>query len=152
MPASGAPLGLGPFGLGTPVAAPLPATTPPAISRYINPSTGDYQQNVDTGQLQDMPPIRQRMLLMVLTRKGTSTVLPNLGITVPPKIDQTFVRKLSSAIRSAARQMTTVERSARIDNIIIEHNITGRPDVIIEFTDLTKLNEADREESVRATL
>jgi phage baseplate assembly protein W len=145
MPASGSPVGSTPFGTSTPVNAPDPPTAGPALARYINPGTGDYELDTDVGQLASMPAVRQRMMLIGLTEHGSSATLPDLGIIVPKKIDEAFENKLRVAIMRAYRQLTDKERSVRIDGISIEDSgVMGRRTITISYTDLTTLNEADR--------
>lgn len=143
MPASGAPIGT-PFGSGTPATASAPPLPPAALSRYINPGSKDYEIDPVTKQFKKMPPVRQRMLLIMATNRGSSSVLPNLGIRRPKKIDQTFDRRMRNEIRAAYRQLTDVEKVARIDDILIDPRSGGRPIITIVYTDLTTLTEDQR--------
>lgn len=127
--------GTAPFGIGTPVAAqPLP--TGPAGSRYIGSVSGDYQVGPG-GQLAQMPPLRQRVLLAVRTVKRSATLTPGLGIKMPTKLDGKTVVNVTNAVRSALYRLTDVERVMRVDAILVQKRPGGRVDVIVSFTDLT---------------
>jgi len=67
---------------------------------------------------------------------GSSSVLPEFGIDRPEKINDQFEARVEQSIRVSARQMTDVEKVARIDAITIERR-QGRPRVTIAYTDLT---------------
>jgi len=136
MPWSGSPIGSTPFGLAAPVAAPLPATDGPALSRYINPGSGDYEIDTAKGQLRRMPITRQRVLLIAHTEFGSSTARRNLGIQRPAKMDEAFDVRIRSAVRRAFRQLTDVERAITIDQIGVKAS-GGRAAVLIEYADHT---------------
>jgi phage baseplate assembly protein W len=153
MPASGSPIGSTPFGTATPVAAPLPPTDGPALARYINPGSRDYALNGTNGQLASMPAIRQRMLLALFTEKGSSSALPWLGVSMPKKIGTSFERLVHSAVRLACAQLTDIEKVVRIDGIqILDEGVQGRRYILVSYTDLTTLNEADRNQSIEISL
>tara|TARA_R100001163_G_scaffold65402_1_gene62450 strand:+ start:340 stop:786 length:447 start_codon:yes stop_codon:yes gene_type:complete len=127
-----------PFGVGTPILAPLPADQQDQkFSRYIDPNTGDYEVYSKTGALAQMPGVRQRVLLIAKTLRGSSSVLPNMGIKLPGKIDEAFVSTVRNSIKEAFREMTDVEKSLRIDGILVNKLTTGRISVVIAYTDLT---------------
>jgi hypothetical protein len=133
---SGAPLGLTPFGFGTPVTAPEPFTAPPALSRFINSGTGQYELDSLTGQFRGMPPLRQRVLLVATMEFGSSSALRNLGIERPTKIDNTFRARMENAVKRAYYYLTDVEKIMRIDFISINKLSSGRVSVSIEYTDV----------------
>lgn len=139
-----APAGLFPAGFGVGDDAPEPPTGAWG-SRYINPSTGDYEQDPDTRQLKQMPPVRQRVLLALKTIAGSSTVRPDDGIRPPRKIDSSFDRRMDDAVRVALRQLTDVEKVARVDAVTTERvpGNSGRVTVTVEYTDLTT-GQADK--------
>lgn len=127
--------GLSPYGTGTPT----PASAPPdgdAGTRYINPSTRDYAQDTTTGQLQQMPAIRQRVLLSVLTLQRSSTVYPG-GINNPRKMGTFFETEMKRAVRETLRQLTDVEKVIRIDSIDVVRSVGSRSQTTISYTDLT---------------
>lgn len=136
---SGSPFGSTPFGLATPVAAPLPATKGPALSRYINSDTGDFELDTSTGQMRAMPALRQRVLLIAKTTWGSSAALPTLGIRRPPKMDQTFESRMRAEVRRAYRQLTDIERVMIIEGIEIQRapGAHGRAAVTLIYRDLT---------------
>lgn len=136
-----APMGSAPFGYGYGDEGVEPPDGA-AGSRYINPASGQYEQDPGTRQLKQMPALRQRVLLKLRTIKGSSTVLPNLGIVLPRKIDQTFDAKVASGLRVAFRQETDVEKIMRIDGIAVRRLNTGRVEITLSYTDLTT-GEAD---------
>lgn len=130
--------GVSPLGFGTGDDAPLPPTGAWG-SRYINPQTGDYANDPATGQLQQMPAVRQRFLLRLKERRGSSSVRPNDGIVLPTKIDDSIQSTMDDAVRLAMHQETDVEKVARIDFVRVERdsNNTGRVLTIVSFVDLT---------------
>ena len=136
---SGAPLGSTPFGFGTPVAAPLPATQGPALSRYINPGSGDYEIDATVGQFASMPALRQRVLLIMNTEVGSALAMPQLGIPRPKKIDQSYVAATRAAVRKAFYRLTDVERVMRIQDIIIGKQSSGRIGLTLVYRDLSVL-------------
>ena len=137
---SGSPVGSTPFAMAAPVAAPAAATQGPALSRYINPCSGDYQIDSYVGQLAGMPTLRQRVLLILNTEYGSSSALPTLGIRRPAKITESFVAETRAAIRQAFYRLTDVERIMQIDNIFIIKQSGGRVEITIEYRDLTVLS------------
>ena len=133
---SGAPIGSSPFGFGTPVAAPLPATQGPALSRYINPGSGDYEIDATVGQFASMPALRQRVLLIMSTEIGSCLAMPQLGISRPRKIDQSYVASTRAAVRKAFYRLTDVERVMRIQDILVEKLTNGRVGLTLVYHDL----------------
>jgi len=132
------PIGSGPFGIGTPVSGVAPPIGPPAGARYIDPGARDYTIDDSTGQYTRMPVVRQRMLIKLLTVRGSSTVLPELGLEVPRRIGPDFEARVRSMIRVAYKQETDIDKVARIDAVRIDRStITGRVTITIEYTDLT---------------
>lgn len=132
------PMGLFPLGFGVGDPAPAPPTGNWG-SRYINPSTGDYEQDPATGQLKQMPGVRQRFLIRLKTKRGSSSVQPTLGVDLPKKIDASYVRRIDNAVRVAMRQETDVEKVARITAVIPTRDPgnAGRVNVTVQFIDLT---------------
>ncbi len=127
---------IGPFGVDTPAETAEPATGSVG-SRYINPATRDYEFNESTGHLSQMPTLRQRVLLAVMTRKGSSTALPDFGISLPPKMGSTFEAEVTASVRSALIHLTDTERVMRIDSVVVEKGAGGRARVTISYTDTT---------------
>ncbi len=127
--------GLSPYGTGTPVEGEAPPTGT-AGSRYINPATRDYQQDPITKQLAQMPGVRQRVLLAVLTLANSSTVYKG-GIRQPRKMGTFFRAEMTQAVRATLRILTDVEKVIRIDSITVERGSGGRSRTTIEYTDLT---------------
>ncbi len=140
MPIS-APVGSQPFGVGTP----LVITVPPKaertrLSRFIDPFSGDYAIDEDTGHQQQMPPVRQRWLLLLRERLGSSTVRPLDGIQLPKIIDEQFDRRVIATIRGslAVQQMTQVEKVSTLDDVQVDRKETGgRVRILISYTDLS---------------
>jgi hypothetical protein len=137
MPWSGSPIGSTPFGLVTPVSAPAPATDGPALSRFINVGTGDYEIDTQRGQFRRMPITRQRVLLIAQTEFGSSSALRTLGIKRPSKMDEAFRSRIQSAFRNAYRRLTEVERAITIDRLTVTKTSLGRAHVLMEYTDHT---------------
>lgn len=134
---SGSPIGSTPFGMGTPAAAPLPPTQGPALSRYLDPGSGDFFIDETVGQFASMPSLRQRVLLIMNTELGSSTAIPTLGIPRPRKIDQTYINTTRAAIRRAFVQLTDIERVMQIQDIKVEKQAVGRIQVTLVYRDLT---------------
>jgi len=128
------PAGLGPFGLGTPAEAPE-AIEPTNGSRYINPATRDYEVDAVTGQFSQMPPTRQRVLLALTTRRDTSG-LPGFGLKMPARMGDTFEAEARAAVQLALRHMTELERSLRVNAIVVEKGALGRARLTVFYTDL----------------
>jgi len=137
---SGSPIGSTPFGMGTPVAAPLPATQGPALARYIDPGTGDFVIDADVGQFASMPMLRQRVLLVLNTVLGSSTAMPELGVPRPRKIDESYVAATKAAVRRAFYRLTDIERVMLIEDIQVERASTGRVSLTLVYRDLTVLS------------
>lgn len=128
--------GTSPFGLGVPGEAALP-TTSPAGSRYLNPATGDYQYNVVTGQLAQMPSLRQRVLITLTTEYGSIPTLPTFGFKRPMKMGDSFENEMKSAVRSALAYLTDAEKVMRIDQILVRKGRGSRSETTVIFTDMT---------------
>ena len=138
------PVGTSPFGLGQPTTTAEPPTVKVLAGlatpgcRYLDPNTRDYVHDDDSGQLAQMPTTRQRVLLALLTVKGSSTVLPNLGVRMPRKITEAFERETQHAVQSALHRLTVIERVVAVRAIKVERLAgTGRVGVTVEFVDLT---------------
>lgn len=128
--------GLSPFGYGTPTETDGPSANPWG-SRFINPSSKNLEFDSVTGQLRQMPPVRQRVLLTVLQTKGSSTTRPNEGTKRPAKMGDGFQREQEQYVREAHRQMTDVERVIRIDQVTVTRRDNQGAHTDIAFTDLT---------------
>lgn len=130
------PAGLGPFGIGTPVSAdPLPGGS--AGCRYIDPSTGDYQKDVVSLQFQQMPPLRQRVLLALKTILSSSTAVPNYGIKFPTKMGNQYEAQVRNSVQVALNQLTSIEKVMRINSITVLKGSGGRSLITVAYTDLT---------------
>lgn len=139
MPGLGtSPFSLFPLGFGSGEHAPTPPTGVWG-SRYINAQTGDYANDAVTGQLQQMPSVRQRFLLRLKEKRGSSSVRPLDGIEMPSKIDEASTRTVDDAVRLAMRQETDVEKVARIISVkpVRDEQNGGRVNVVVTFVDLT---------------
>lgn len=125
-----------PFGIGTTM--PTSAAPPDGDSgtRYINPGSRDYERDTTTGHLAQMPSKRQRVLLALLTVRGSVSVDPLRGVVLPRKMTPTFVEDMRQSVRSALHYMTDVERSITVDSIDVLKGARGRAQVTVSFTDL----------------
>jgi phage baseplate assembly protein W len=130
------PFGSGAYGLGVPGEAALP-TTSPAGSRFLNAATRDYQYNSDTGQLAQMPNLRQRVLITLTTEQGSIPTQPTFGIKRPRKMGDSFEAEMKSAVRLALQQLTDVEKVMRIDQILVRKGQDGRSETTVVYTDMT---------------
>lgn len=127
------PFGQFPFGIGSPTTTTAPATGDYG-SPYIDPAERDYEIDSDTGQLKQMPTIRQRVLLIVSSEKGSSLAEPEFGLELPPVIDGTFESGADAAIRSALAQLVDVDKVIRIDEITFAYPEPHRADITIVWT------------------
>lgn len=129
------------MGLGTPVSASDPPVGA-AGCRYINPATKDYEQDPSTGQLKQMPPVRQQVLLAITTIAKSASTLDWLGIRLPRKMGDRFQGDVEVSVRSALRHLTDAQKVIRIDRIIAERGAGGRARITVSWTDLkTKLTD-----------
>lgn len=136
MPASGSPLALTPFGVGTVATITAPPADPPTYCRYINPGSRDLEIDTSTRHFKQMPKLRQRVLLTLLTLRGSSTVLPDVGVDMPKKLGDRSEPRIRNAVYRAFYRMTTVEKVMRIDGLLISRNV-GRVTITLVYTDLT---------------
>ncbi len=127
------PFGTGPAGLSVPITANAPASGPAGV-RWINPASGDYEQDSVSGQLKQMPALRQQVLLALRTVYGSSTALPKFGVKAPRKMGDSFELEMRSAVRSALTHLTT-PGLMRIDAIKVERGLGGRARITVSFTD-----------------
>lgn len=129
------PAGIGAGGLYSPAVVGA-VSQARAGSRYLDPSTGDYSVDSETLNFKQMPPNRQRVLLAVVTKKGSAAAMPSLGIQRPGKITSKFRAELDVFVRSALIHLTDGRRPAiSIDDIMAEVVSTGRVQVVISYTD-----------------
>ena len=84
-----------------------------------------------------MPVTRQRVLLCLLTIRGSSSTLPDLGIRAPTKITESFEQDMRAAVQSALYVLTTVERVVRVNSIDVAKYPGGRALTTVNYTDLT---------------
>jgi len=131
------------MGLGVPETAPIPPEGPVGC-RYINPATKDFEVDPDTGQLKQMPPERQQVLLalMTLARSSTAPELRNFGITMPRKMGDNFQASMVSAVRTALRDLTDRQKVIRIDSVKVEKGAGGRARTTVTYT-ITRTGKPD---------
>jgi phage baseplate assembly protein W len=142
-------MGEHPFGLGSLEEAAIPAAGPTG-SRYIDAVAGNYRLDDTTGHFAQMPPLRQRVLLILATVHGSSTAAPTLGIRVPRVMGSHFEQEMKAAVRFAFRQLTDVEAVMRIDDILVQRSPTalGRAEMTLSYTDLSTGRRDDVRRSV----
>ncbi len=135
--------GTGAFGLGTPTVAPAEPTGTIG-SRWINAATRDYEIDPGTGNLKQMPSVRQQVLLAIATIEGSATSSPRFGVAVPNKMGTTFEAECKNACRSALNHLTSaVPPIIRINNMLVVKGKNSRAEITIDFTDLIT-DEDDR--------
>ena len=88
-----------------------------------------------TNQFAQMPGTRQRVLLAVMTELESSG-MAGFGIKRPPRMGPTFEAEMRAAVQSALRHMTQVERSLRLDAVLVERGRGGRARTTILYKDL----------------
>ena len=138
MPTTGDGIGTSPFGVGTPASAAAPPTDPPGMVRYINPSTRKPEISSVTGHFKTMPKTRQRVLIIMMTIRGSSSVLRDFGLGKPDKvIVDTIQAEMEREVNRAFDDMVRIEKAIRIDDVIVEPGDFGRVAVTLVYTDLT---------------
>ncbi len=128
--------GTSPLGLGTPG---LPGSAPAASngSRFLNPKTRDWEIDPATSQLAQMPATRQRVLLALLTVRGSATSAPGFGFKAPSKIGTLFEAQTRNAARTALAHLTNEESPAiEIESITVQRIATGRVLLTVTYVDL----------------
>jgi hypothetical protein len=128
--------GTGPLGLGTPVSA----SAPPAGAagcRYLNPASKDYEQDPSTGQLKQMPKVRQQVLLALTTLLGSATSLQGFGTKLPRKMGDRFQAETTVRVRAALRHLTETQKVIRLDTVTAVHGRGGRAQITVGWFDLT---------------
>lgn len=131
-------LGSTPFGAGTPLPAGDPPTGYSGLCRFIDGISGDFAIDATTGHLAGMPLLRQRVLLALVTRRGSSTVLPKFGLAYASKITESQLRLMDANARASLYQLTDVEKVMRIDSLTVEQvEGTGRVRLTLSYTDLS---------------
>ncbi|HEX5076136.1 MAG TPA: hypothetical protein VFW03_23185 [Gemmatimonadaceae bacterium] len=130
-------VGSTPFGMGTPaVGEDVP--TGPAGSRYLDPLARDYVVDPSSGQYQQMPSVRQRVLITVITMLGSSSSQPLFGVQLPQRMDERFEADARGRIRAALSQLIDIEQVMVLDGQIkVERGLGGRARFTIPFFDLT---------------
>lgn len=134
-------LGVGPLGA-MPLGVSFSSATdaPPAAStmrRWIDTATGNYVLNSETSAFEQMPAIRQRVILALGTERGSSTSNPTLGRRRPQIIGSRFEDEEKQFVRTALRQMTDVEGVIRIDRITVERGaIPNRWRTTVGYTEI----------------
>lgn len=131
-----------PFGPGTLAVATDPPYGPADLSRWVSPGTGSAELDTETGHLATMPTVRQRMLLILRTRRGSVVGMPDFGVELPTIIDEQFPRRVEMSIRASAVQLTDIERLVKIDSITVQTTALGRAQVSVSYTDLTSSESA----------
>lgn len=137
MGAGHAPAGSSPAGHGTPATA-AAGPDPSAGSRYVNPTTRDYQLNPVTGQMAQMPPTRQKVLLALMTARGSSTAKPRFGLAPPRKMGSRFVNEMRQSVRAALSHLTQESNPMiRLQRIDVKVPRGGRAIVTVVYVDLS---------------
>jgi len=131
----GSSLGVYPYGSGTPADTAESPDRRPLRARFIDPLTRDYVPGTD-GELERMPTVRQQVMLACVTRRGSSSADPGLGIVPPTFIDANAERRMDQAVRSACSHITRADRAV-ILGVRLKQTQMGRVETTIEFRDLT---------------
>lgn len=141
-----AELGLVAHGFGDPTTG---SASPSAerMSRYIDPATGTYEVDTDTGNFKRWTPVQQRVFLALKTAFGSSSVLPRWGVRMPRKITSSFAADVEQSARDALSRLTDVDRAIRILRVEVER-AGSRSRCAVYFQDLTDPGRAERFVSV----
>lgn len=135
MPTTGAPLGETPLGYGEPEEAPVPPEVS-TFSRFIDTGAGDFAMDDETRGLAQMPGVRQRVLLALKTRFGTSTVLPRFGLRWGGKLDAQAESRIKGEIRLCLKPLVE-DGSISLVSIDWEKRDLGRAVATITYFDKT---------------
>lgn len=130
------PVGMAPFGLGTPdpSGTPLAGTSG---SRYLDTTTGDYVIDAATRQFKQMPKVKQRVLLALVTEQGTAKLLTDLGRRTPAKLGDSTQNEMQTMVAHALAQLIEIERIVELGQVLVERTPGGRAVVTIPYVDLT---------------
>lgn len=129
------------YPLGSPLGTGIPATAdqrPPgaSFSRYLD-GKGQYVINAETGRYENMPPVRQRLVIALRHLMGSSTVAPD-GMRYPKIVSKRTKNELQTEVRRVSRQMTEIEKVMKLEDVIIEPTEwASRVIVTVKFEDLT---------------
>lgn len=129
--------GTGPGGLLVPATV-AASPSKSAGSRFLNPITRDYELDQSTNQFAQMPPTRQRVLLALMTKKGSATANPEFGLAVPDKIRSTFAAEVNVSARAALGHLTREDAPViSIDAITVDVPSPGRAILTVSYTDIS---------------
>ena len=106
------------------------------MCRSIDPTTRDYTVDTVTGHLSQTTPVRQRVFLRLLTLRGSSTAVPELGAAIPGKMDERFTARVVAAVHEALRQEVDVERVMAILSVEVQRS-NRRAAIHVRYQDLT---------------
>jgi hypothetical protein len=135
------PAGFYPSGYGAPVDTDE-APDAPENARYLDYLTGDYIIGSD-GEIERMPTTRQRVWLALGTLRGSSTVLPMLGVKLPGVVSRAYEIEVKQAVRTALAALIS-DGSIVVNEILVEHgNPIGRSKITVDYTD-TATEENDK--------
>lgn len=133
------PIGLTPFGLGTPEGTQAPPDTKPEGARFINYRTKDYERAAN-GELKRMPVTRHRVQMVLSTTLGSSSVLSELGIKLPDRIDSRYPQLAEQAIRKGFKRMVDRKEIRILFVRISRTDNPGRVDHVVGYMDLSTGN------------
>ena len=131
----GAPIGVYPYGSGTPAATNPPPDNGPERAAYIDPVTRDYVIG-DDGELERMPGVRQQVMLALTTRKGSAGAALNFGVQLPGRVSSDFKRVVESSVRLALSHIVSAGRML-LQAVQVELGEYGRTLVTVQYRDLT---------------
>lgn len=134
------PAGFYPSGYSSPVDV-NDAPDAPEDARFLDYLTGDYVVG-DDGEIARMPTTRQRVWLALGTLRGSSTVLPKLGVKLPGTIGRSYESEVKNEVRTALAALIA-DGSLVLNEIIVEHGTPiGRSTITVDYTDTaTKEND-----------
>jgi phage baseplate assembly protein W len=131
----GSPIGSTPFGVGTPAVSQAPPETHLRNAAFIDYRERDYVFDSE-GELERMPVTRQRVLLALATRRGSSSIMPEFGLALPARIDSSFNERAQQAVLDALSHL--VGTAIEIEEIRVDVGYpVGRVKITVSYTDLT---------------
>jgi hypothetical protein len=137
------PLGTAPYGLGTPLVAPISAGSAleddegvPQASRFIDPITRRYVFD-DNGRLTGMGATQQRVQLAFSTKRRSS-VLSTMGesITSIQDITDDLQRRVETEVASTLSRLVNEKALAILSVTITPFAASGRK-ILVRWRDLT---------------
>jgi len=136
-------MGTAPFGVGTPPAASSVPSGVTTFCRFLNPTTGEYEQDDTSLHQKQISRVMQMVLLALRTKRGSSSAAPDFGYASPTKMGNRFRALVEARVRQALRHLTHVQKVMSIQSITVTRG-SGRYAVDLNYINL----ETDETEQI----